>query len=158
MNFSSEPREYVDGDTTVKLAPNGYLIHGPGIVQSKLMVGGASQTVIEKPGYLTVESNGQSSVQGVKCPGRLTAFRTEENKWNLFLDPGVPFEINIAEVTGWDPSDQLSLYYMDDLGEARRAARDAGQDGWVRFQSTEDTWRFALVRRPAPQEAGEEQP
>ena len=155
VNFSGEPRKYANNDTSVMLAPYGFLANGPDIDQSKLWTDGASQTIITKPGYLTVQSRGDAFVQGVKSPGRLTTFHSNETTWNVFLDPDTEFEINIPAVTGWDASDGLSLCYMDDLGEVRGHVTDADQDGIVRFRSTEDAWRFALVKRANTDNAGE---
>ena len=150
VNFSEEPRAMEVDSQEVFLAPRGFHVQGPGISQTRLWINEAAQTVIRKPGYLTVEADGKQSVAGVKCDGRFTAFRSSETQWNVFVTPGRRCELNLTEVTGWDPSDNVRVCHMDDLGEARRSVSDADATGIVSFASEENAWRFAIVRN-APQ-------
>ena len=148
VNFSDEPRAYNAGKCDVVLAPRGFHIHGDRISQTRLWVDDHSQTVISKPGYLTVESNGKQLVAGVKCNGRVTMLKDSENRWNLFLDPDRDCELNIAAITDWKLNENLRICYMDDIGELHKAACHADEQGLVKFKSAENAWRFALVRDP----------
>ncbi len=146
VNFSDKPQNYSADGGDVLVAPLGFYVKGPEFSQTKLWVEDIAQTVIKKPGYLTVESDGSQPLHGVKCGGRVTTFRTADDRWNLFLDPSRPCEIDIPSITDWDPQDNLRVCYMDDLGDIKRVAAAAGSDGVVRFASTENAWRFALLR------------
>jgi hypothetical protein len=146
VNFSDEPRPCRVEGGNVLLAPQGYHVRGPGFSQTRLWVNGAARTIIAGDGYLTVHGDGRDFVAGVKSSARLTTFQVSDSVWNLFVDPDAALEVNIPEVTGWESGDVLQVRTMDDLGALRRAVATADDRGVVRFTSTENVWRFALVR------------
>ena len=67
VNFSDEPRSCDIDQQSVVLAPRGYYVKGPRILQSRLWNNTSAQTIIRKPGYLTVEANGEVMIEHVKC-------------------------------------------------------------------------------------------
>lgn len=146
VNFADEPREYVHNKQTVQLAPRGYYVSGPDFSQTRLWIDGAAQTVISRQGLIVVESDGKDWVSGIKADGRVTAFQSGENRWNVFIDPNCRCEVNVRQVTGWDIGDTLAVHHMDDIGEIRNLITRADQEGIVAFLSTEGAWRFVLVR------------
>lgn len=146
VNFSDEPRPYNAGGETIMLAASGYYIKGPGISQTRLSVGGSPQTIISKPGYLTVESDGTRFVANVRCRGRLTALKITDNRWNLFMEPNRECELNICAITNWNGTDDLRVYQMNELAENGKQVTAAGETGSVRFKSNENAWRFVVVR------------
>ena len=146
VNFSDQHQAYhVDGKE-ISLAPNGYHVASPEFVQQRLWVNDAPQTVIAKQGFLLVESDGKEDIRGVKCNGRLTALRSGDDRWNVFVDPGSKFSLNIPQVTGWNSDDQLRICHMDDTGDIHATAARADAEGMIEFQSSEEAWRFVLVR------------
>ena len=145
-NFADHPQTCDTGDAEVTLAPNGYHVQSKDFVQQRLWVNDAPQTIISKDGYLTVHGDGVQPIAGVACDGRVTAFRTSEDRWNLFVDPHCVLNINIPELTGWNPSEKLRLCHMDDVGDIYSTAVRADEQGYVRYQSSKHTWRFILRR------------
>lgn len=148
VNFANEPHACTTDEGEVVLAPEGYYVKGPQISQTRLWVDDAAQTIISKPQYLTVDADGKKLLCGVKCNGRLTTFMAEPHRWNLFSVPGCQVELNIPEVTGWQVDEKIQLYKMDSTGMLSEIISVVDEDGVVRFQATEETWRFALMRVP----------
>ena len=132
------------------LAPGGYHVRAPGFSQTRLWMNGAAQTVIRGDGLVIVQGDGAHPAAGVTSAGRLTALRIAENRWNVFVDPDAAYGVEVTEVTGWGADEIFRLCTMDDLGEVRRGFSQPDDTGRIRFESTEHTWRFALVKGDTP--------
>ena len=145
-NFADDPQPYKTGDRELLLAPNGYHVQSNNFLQQRLWVNNAPQTIISKNGYLTVHGNGIEPIRGITCGGRVTAFRTGEDRWNVFMEQDHLLEINVSELTGWNPSDKVWLCHMDDVGDIHATAAQADARGNIRYQSNQSTWRFVLLR------------
>ena len=146
VNFVDDPRPYSSSGCDYTLAPNGYLVESANFVQQRLWVDEAPQTIIAEPGFLIVAADGREYIAGIKGSGRVTTWKTGEDRWNLFVDPGSDFQVDIPEVTGWAVAEGLRICHMSETGEIHKTLALADEAGLVQFKSNEKAWRFVLVR------------
>jgi len=118
VNFGNEPKDYAYSDNTVKIAGEGFFVHGIDMQQSKLIEDGKTVTRIIKDGYQVLDvTGGEVQVGAIKLEGKIAAFKVNDNRWNLFLTDGKTYEIDLASLTGWDINSNFQVSFMNDKGD-----------------------------------------
>lgn len=146
VNFADEPRTYTHGKQTMQLAPLGYFVEGPGFTQSRLLTSGGPVTLLQYPDFLAVASEGGATVAGVRANGRVMAFRTGDDRWNVVVDTAGEVQLNAHQITGWTDGTNLAVHTMDNVGEVGEIVARADESGVVRFTASDEDCRFVLSR------------
>ncbi len=121
VNFSEEPREYTDSLGNKRLlAPLGFWVEGPDIVQSRLWVDGEAVTAIEKKDFVRYETKAQRTLSAVTLQGEFTAFTTDTDHWQTATAPSGEYTIDVPKLTGWPANTPYAVLTLDSLGETRR--------------------------------------
>lgn len=145
VNFSDEPRVYTPSDAEpVSLAPRGYWAHGPEIRQERIIEDGNIIKRIETQDFRLYQSDLRRQFGPVSVEGKFTAFAMPENYWRMVLEPGRRYIIDVAEMTGWDPGTEVSLYETDRLAKTKRAVTIEQNGDTIDFVTPEGSRTFAL--------------
>ncbi|MCC7495437.1 MAG: NPCBM/NEW2 domain-containing protein [Fimbriimonadaceae bacterium] len=151
VNFGETPQPYRPaGEAAVTLAPRGWWIAGPGLRQSRLLVDGQPLKELVAPDYRVLDAPAGGNLTGLRATGRVVAFRTAPDRWQLALGAGQTVQVQPTELTGWSPGTPLAVWELDDLGQSRRLLQvgDCGQG--CTLQPTATTRFYALQRDPDP--------
>lgn len=146
VNFSDQARDAAVSSGKIRLAPLGFYVDAPVFHQSRLAINNSIQTVISKPGFLLVESDGKSPLKNVQFPGRFTAFQSDDNQWNVLCDRGGKCIVNASAITGWDATDQLTLFTMNPDGTPGVKVITADWQGTAEFLVEDDSRGFVIRR------------
>ncbi len=154
VNFCDEPREYDSESGVVTLAPRGYLVNGPGLSQTKLVVNGAVEAITSTDGSLIVECAATRMIKGIKSAGRVAAFRRDDDRWHVLCEEGQACKLDISQVTGWElGAADYRVYSLTAAGEQVAELAKPDDRGMISIQSEGETTLFAIVRTPAPKVA-----
>ena len=69
-----------------------------------------------------------------------------DDEWLLFVHPHGVCEIDVTKITGWPSGNNVAVYRVNDIGDVRDKICVVNPDAIARFRSTEQSWRFALLR------------
>lgn len=126
VNLSGEPRtvEWQAGEE-VLLAPFGYVAESPAVRQRSVLVGGERLIVIEAVDGVFVDSPTAAGAGPVTGAGRLHLFPLpgEEGRWNLVVEEGGPWRLDLSAVPDFPSGTPLRLVELDING---RIVRDLG--------------------------------
>lgn len=116
VNFGDEPRVYANGEVDVVLAPRGYYVNSSEIVQQKLWVDGDTVTLIQKEGYFLADTTSRRQIGPVELTGRFIAFETDSGRWNLIVEKGHQYHIDLTELTGAAQDTEYHVVKLNDNG------------------------------------------
>jgi len=117
VNFAETPQPYDDGGHEVMLAPRGFFVKSKDLEQSRLWIDNEPVTLIRKSGYLVVETASQRQVGPVNLNGRMAAFKVDDKRWNLILQPGREYSLDMNALTGWGGDAHYKLMTTTGTGE-----------------------------------------
>jgi hypothetical protein len=133
VNFADEPRACEFQGQEVVLAPRGYAVHGPGFTQTRLWRDAAAETVIEGPGYLTVESAGRQIVRHVRCRGRVTLWQTDVDRWEAAVPIEAECELRVEQLTGWPSGEIAARWSVEEAATPYEGGLTLSSDGILRI-------------------------
>lgn len=148
VNFGEEPRLHKtpSGDEVV-LAPIGYWVEGPEILQTRTVEGDQIVKRIETASFRQYEAERRTTLGPVELEGAFTAFLMPEGHWQFVLDPGRLYLVDVPALTGWETSAPLSLYELDEVGERKAAIPVEVEKARLRIRSGATSRFFALVAK-----------
>lgn len=153
VNFSNEPRVYTTPKgREVMLSPLGYWAEGPAILQTRTIEDGQIIKRIETETFRQYEAEKRTSLGGVELEGSFMAFRHDEDHWQLVLDGGRHYEIDLQQLAGWSGDSEISLHELDDRSRPRTALHATMRDEVLKLE-TEEGEHFYSLRRVEPSDA-----
>ena len=149
VNFSDHPRSHSrDNGETVLIAPLGYWVEGPGFHQSRVWVDGESVTRIEKDGWRVYDTPSWRKMGPLEGAGHVVAFRVDDGLWQLALEKGREYVLDVAGLTGWPAEAPCALMTLDEKGGRRWIAPVERADVAVSICADSKDRFFALQKDP----------
>ncbi len=120
VNLSERPQDYRVRGRSMRLAPWGHVVEGPGLRQQRILVNSQPLAVVQAPRWFSVETPVRRRVGPVDVCG-LCALWPVESEVGIMVESRETVQIDLAALP-WSVRGALKLQRMDENG---RAAGDA---------------------------------
>lgn len=149
VNFAQEPLPFtLEDGTEITLAPEGYYASGPDFTQTRLVEAGKTVKRLEYPDFVQYQTEGKMETEVASFKNSFTAFKVNENRWQMVLEPLSDYSIDVAALTDWAPGTSYVLYQIDSFGNVMVAHKAQDITGEHLELHTSDATLFAIDASP----------